>query len=427
MWMTDKRYFDVSIGDVAIRLDLIAKVHGIEEAEKYFNNIPMKLRGIEVYCALLNCYAYVHVKDVEKAEAVMQKIRDLGFDRTLLAFNVLLNLYYQTGNHEKLDALMHEMEEKGIKFDSFTYGIRLSAYAATSDVEGIDKVLQKMESNPESVLNWTIYAVAANGYKKAGIEEKALEMLKKAEGLVNSTRRSKAFEFLLTQYASIGKKDEVIRLWELYKKKEKIYNRGYISVLTSLLRLDDIESAEEIFEDWETRELTYDIRIPNFLIGYYCRKGLLEKAETLVNLVILKGEKPDAKSYNHLATGYILINQLEKAVEAMNEAISACRPRWKPRQENFAACLEYLKGKGDVEGAVEFLELLRNKEVISVDAHDRLLKYINDSESSSHALSVLEEGASVENGKTTEFLEPEEDSFNYKPSSSNFNTDSENF
>lgn len=425
MWMTDKRYFDLTFRDIAIRLDLIAKVHGIEQAEKYFNNIPVKLRLLEVYSALLNCYA--HVKDVKKAEAVMQKMRDLGLDRTPLAYNVLLNLYYQTGNHEKLDTLMHEMEEKGIKFDSFTYGIRLSAYAATSDVEGIDRILQRMESNPVNVLDWTIYAVAANGYTKAGDGEKALAMLSKSEGLVTAKKRSSAFDYLLTQYAAIGKKDEVKRLWELYKKKEKVFNRGYIAFLTSLLRLDDIESAEKIFEEWEARELTYDIRIPNFLVGYYCRKGLMEKAETLLNRLILKGVKPDAKSYYHLATGYFSINQPEKAVEAMSEAISACRPRWKPSKESLAACLEYLKGKGDVEGAEEFLKLLRDKDVVSVDLHDRFLKYINDSNSSSNALDELEEDASVGNGKTIGFSEPEEDSLNYKPSSSNvFDTDSEN-
>nr|POE95763.1 hypothetical protein CFP56_43441 [Quercus suber] len=55
-----------------------------------------------------------------------------------------------------------------------------------------------------------------------------------------------------------------------------------------------------------------------------------------------------------------------------------------------------------------------------------ILSY-STNESSSHALNVLEEGGVAENGRTTECLEPKEDSFNYKPSSSNFDTDSENF
>lgn len=105
MWMTDKRYLNITAAD---RLDLITKVKGIEEAENYFSYIPEKIKGIEVYSALLNCYS--NVKSTDKAEATMQKMRDLGLARTTLVYNSMLKIYYKTGNFEKLDSLMHEME-----------------------------------------------------------------------------------------------------------------------------------------------------------------------------------------------------------------------------------------------------------------------------------------------------------------------------
>ncbi|KAM3697407.1 hypothetical protein ACJW31_06G109800 [Castanea mollissima] len=43
-WISDQRHDDLSPGDIAIRLDLISKVHGLEEAEKYFDSIPNTLR-----------------------------------------------------------------------------------------------------------------------------------------------------------------------------------------------------------------------------------------------------------------------------------------------------------------------------------------------------------------------------------------------
>lgn len=390
MWMTDKRYFYLTSRDIAIRLDLIAKVQGIEQAENYFNNIPMKLRGLEVYSALLNCYAYL--KHVEKAEAVMQKMKDLGLDKSTVTYNVLLNLYYQTGKHDKLDTLMHEMEGRGINFDKYTFGIRLSAYAAASDVKGIDNILRRAESNHQDVFDWAVYAVAANGYTKAGFVERALAMLKKSEGLAMLTfkGRSRAFDYLLTQYAAIGKKDEVVRLWECYKEKDKVYNKGYRSVISSLLKFDDIDSAEKIFDEWESRELNLDIRIPNALICAFCRKGLMEKAESLFNRVMAKGMKPDVKTYYFLATGYLQINQTERGIEALKEAILVCGPWWKPSKESLASCLEYLKGKGDVERAKELIRLLKDKDIVPVDLCDRLLNYIQDSESSLPALNEME-------------------------------------
>ncbi|KAF5481271.1 hypothetical protein F2P56_001938 [Juglans regia] len=77
-WLSEQRNHDLSPGDIAIRLDLISKVHGLEEAEKYFDGIPDTSRiTMHVYGALLNCYA--EHKSLDKAEATMQKMRELGF------------------------------------------------------------------------------------------------------------------------------------------------------------------------------------------------------------------------------------------------------------------------------------------------------------------------------------------------------------
>ncbi|KDP21919.1 hypothetical protein JCGZ_03057 [Jatropha curcas] len=308
--MTDKRFFVRTSVDIALRLDLLSEVHGIQKAEKYFNNIPQNFRVLEVYGALLNCY--VRAKSVEKAEALMQKMRDLGFAKNSLNYNNMLSLYRQTGNFEKIDMLVHEMEENGIAFDNFTFNLLLSAYAAVSDIQGMEKIITKMESGTKIALNDTSYSAAATGYTKAGLLDKALEMLKKSETLITSKGRSKAYEILITQYAAIGKTDEVLRIWELYKKEEKVYNKGYVCIIPSMLKFDDIETAEKIFEEWECRNLSYDIRIPNFLIGAYCRKGLLGSAETLVDRVVSKGGKPNAFTWYYLATGYLQNDELLK-------------------------------------------------------------------------------------------------------------------
>ncbi|XP_031265388.1 pentatricopeptide repeat-containing protein At2g20710, mitochondrial-like [Pistacia vera] len=321
MWMTDKRYIPLNADDVAVRLDLISQVHGVERAGNYFNNVSKQLRRFPVYSALLKCYA--NAKSVEKAEATMQEMSDLGFFiRTPLLYNSMLNLYYKTGNFEKFDSLIHEMEEKGISYNKMTFCIRLNAYAAASDVEGIDKIVNMMEFYPTVLLDWELYATAASGYAKAGFLDKSLQMLKKSEGLIPG--ESKAYEILIKQYATTGRKDEVLRLWELYKKNVTVYNSGYKSVMSSLLKFDDLESAEKIFEEWESQSLSYVFRIPNLLIGCYCRKGLLQKAESLLGKAILMGEKPDWKTWFYMATGYLKNNQTLVAVEAMKEALVVC-------------------------------------------------------------------------------------------------------
>ncbi|KAG6743921.1 hypothetical protein POTOM_052625 [Populus tomentosa] len=385
MWMTDKRYLALTSRAVAVRLDLISKVHGIEQVENYFNNIPTKLKGLESYGALLNCYAYV--KSVEKAEAVMQRMRELGFARKPLVFTVMLNLYYKTGNTEKLDPLMREMEENGISFDKFAYCIRLSSYAAASDIEGMEKTLKRIESDPNVVLDWATYATVANGYSKVGLLDKALEMLKRCERLISGERRSTPYDYLMTQYATTGTKEDVLRVWELHKNY--VRNRKNISVITSLLKFDDLESAEKIFEEWESQELCDDIIIPNFLVDAYSRNGLLEKAEMLLQRAISNGTKPNANTWYLLAKGYLQHNQTPKAVEAMKEMIVLSGPRSRPSTVSWVACLQHLKDSGDMDNAEGFINLLREKDIISLDIQDKLLSYIKDRDSRLDALSAL--------------------------------------
>ena len=137
MW--NKRYFELTTGDIAVRLVLIFHYKGIEEAEIFFSNIPENLRALEVYIALLYCYAKLDSvyksESVKKAEAIMQTLRDLGLDRETMAYNCMLNLYYQTGKLEKIESMVLEMEEKGIGYNDYTFYIRLSAYAAVYDLQ----------------------------------------------------------------------------------------------------------------------------------------------------------------------------------------------------------------------------------------------------------------------------------------------------
>lgn len=111
----------------------------------------------------------------------------------------------------------------------------------------------------------------------------------------------KELEVLITQYASIGRKDDVYRLWKLLKlpnkkgkffdkllkspkKKGKLlymsrlWNRSYFCMISSLLKLDDVDSAQMMLDKWLTKEVDFDIPIPNLLFTAFCRKGNMEKA-----------------------------------------------------------------------------------------------------------------------------------------------------
>lgn len=365
--MGDKRYLPLSSVDIATRMNLILRVHGLEQVEDYFNSIPSQLKKFQVHVALLNCYA--HEKCVDKANDILQKIKEMGFDGAPLPYNIMMNLYYQIGEFERLDPLLQEMEEKGVSYDRYTYSIRLSAYAVASDIKGVDNIVERMELDPRIVPDWSCYVIAANGYLKVGLVDKSLSMLRKSEALLaTAKRRGSAFDILLKLYAESGKKDELHRIWKLYKK-EKVYNKGYMSMMRSLLILDDIEAAEHIFKDWETRKLSNDLRIPNMLIDAYCRRGLMEKAEALINKAVTGKSKFSVHSWCYLANAYIQKDQLQHTVEALKKAATLCPPELNHFKEILAT---FLEGKQDVKEAEKVVGLLR-AEANSLFAHDVLI------------------------------------------------------
>ncbi|KAE9457639.1 hypothetical protein C3L33_10459, partial [Rhododendron williamsianum] len=299
------------------------KVHGLEQAEKYFSNIPGPLKTFKVYGALLNCYA--SNKSLDKAESIMQKMREFGV--------------------------------KGISCYPSTLYVRLNAYAAVPDINGMEKLLSLMEANHLFTVDWHAYIIAANGYMKAGVTEKSLTMLKKSEQHINGSRGF-AYEMLLTLYASLGDKDEVYRIWGLYKKLGKLYNRGYFRMISSLIKLDDLDGAENVLVEWESVNTSFDFDIPNLLINAYSRKGHLEKAEACISRAVERGQRPTAGTWDRLATGYYKDNQMAKAVETMKKAITADQHGWELNRVTLTACVKYLTENGETEAADEFCRLL---------------------------------------------------------------------
>ncbi|XP_065874915.1 pentatricopeptide repeat-containing protein At2g20710, mitochondrial-like isoform X2 [Euphorbia lathyris] len=345
--------------DAAIRLDLISKVHGLERAEKYFNSISASLSNYKIYGSLLSCY--VNAKQEEKAETLMQKMKDMGFVRDQYAYTGMLNLYSQLGKHEKFEALVKEMEEKGIECNSITYTIRFHAYTTCSDIKGMETLLMKMEADPLVKVDFYVYTVAANGYLKAGLLDKASAMLKKSEQLILLNSRRYSYELLLKQYADVGKKADVYRIWELYKQMERQFHTGYIRVISSLLQLDDLDGAEMIWEEWESKKTLFDIRIPNLMINAYSEKGYLEKAEACLEKIVKREKEPNAISWDNLAVGYLQGSQMPKAVEMIKKAILMSKPGWIPRIDTLTKCLDYLRSSGEEEAADELLKTMNEQ------------------------------------------------------------------
>ncbi|XP_052115447.1 pentatricopeptide repeat-containing protein At2g20710, mitochondrial [Arachis duranensis] len=392
-WMGDERKHHLTSGDIAVRLDLIAKVHGLGPAEKYFNSISDSVKDFKVYSALLNCYTQHN--SVEKAEATMQKLKEYACKHTIdlvLSYNALLKLYVRVSEYDKFDSLMREMLSKDM-YDSVSLNTRLNAYAVVKDIDGLESLLLRMEADPKATIDWITYSIAAKAYIQAGQHEKAYAMLRKSEDLIEPKRRRAAYGSLLTMYGSMGKKEDVYRIWDMCKRLNRPCNANYISMLTALARLNDVDGAERIFEEWESGNTCFDIRIPNVMMSAYCKNGLVEKAEAFIDRLSKSRNELGGSIWDRLAHGYYRNNDMDNAIQTMKKAILGGQPgsTWKPYRFTLATCIDYLKDKGDLEGASEILRLCLERGYFSTVIHDRLSSYVHGKTPETKAINLMEE------------------------------------
>ncbi|XP_062013172.1 pentatricopeptide repeat-containing protein At4g21705, mitochondrial [Rosa rugosa] len=372
-WMNEKGVCKFRPSEHAVQLDLIGRVRGFVSAEEYFSNLGDGDKDCRTYGALLNCY--VRQLQTEKSLAHLRKMQEMGFASSPLDYNGIMCLYTNGGQHEKVPGVLAEMKENNVSPDNFSYRICINSYGARSDLEGVERVLKEMEGQPHIVMDWNTYAVVADFYVKAGQTNKAIDALKKSEVRLD-TEKGLGYNFLISLYANMGSKDEVLRLWGLEKSAcKRCINRDYICMLVSLVRLGEFEEAEMVLKEWEMSGNCYDFRVPQTLVVGYSAKGLYERAEALLEDLMEKGKATTLKSWEIVAAGYVAKGEMEKALKCMEVALSVWTEEGrKPNNSLITTLLSWLGDECSVEDAEVFVGSLRKVIPVNKQMYHALLK-----------------------------------------------------
>ncbi|XP_042060459.1 pentatricopeptide repeat-containing protein At1g02150-like [Salvia splendens] len=358
-WMNNRaERFRISTSDTAIQLDLIAKVHGISSAEQYFQKLPDGLKDKRIYGSLLN--AYVRARMRGEAESLMGKIKNRGYASHPLPYNVMMTLYMSLKEYEKIDPLISEMKEKSIALDLYTYNIWLSSCGSVGSLEKMEQVYDRMQLDTTIKPNWTTYSTMATMYIKFGQLEKAVDSLRKIESRMTGRDRM-PYHYLMSLYGSAGKKEDVYRVWNSYKASfVHIPNVGYHTMVSALLRMDDIAGAEELYDEWLKFRSVYDPRVGNLILSSYVRKGLFQKAEAFYNQTIETGGKPNSMTWEILSEIHIQNSRIPEALSCFqNAALTEGSKNWRPKLANVSAILDFSEQNGDIAMKNALIEVLR--------------------------------------------------------------------
>ncbi|KAJ0816797.1 putative tetratricopeptide-like helical domain superfamily [Helianthus annuus] len=388
-WMNNRpERFRISSSDAAIQLDLISKVHGISGAEEYFKNLPKNLMDKRVYGSLLN--AYVRARMLEKAESLLVEMKNKDYASHALPYNVMMTLYMNLKNQEKVESLVSEMMENNIDLDLYSYNIWISSRGYQGSTEKMEEAFEKLKLDASVNPDWTTYSTMATLYIKNQELEKADDSLRKVETLITNRDRI-PYHYLLSHYGGLGKKEEVKRIWESYKTIfSYVPNNGYQAVISSFIRMDDIEESELLYKEWVSSKSTYDPRIGNLLLGWYVKNGLTEKAESFLT-EMLKVGKPNSGTWEIVAEGYIKEHRVSDALSCFEKALSdEGSSFWRPKPANLSVLYDICEQQNDEKSKEALFEVVRKSNVLEDDVYMSLLPFYKQSNSENGPQKVKE-------------------------------------
>ncbi|CAL9108927.1 pentatricopeptide repeat-containing protein At1g80270, mitochondrial-like [Musa acuminata AAA Group] len=348
-WLEANGHIDFIERDYASHLDLIAKVSGLQKAEKYIEKIPESFRSEVVYRTLLaNCAGAVNVK---KAEEVFNKIRDLGFPISAFACNQLLLLYKRLDRKKIADVLLM-MEKENVKPTLFTYKILIDTKGRVNDISGMEQIVETMKAEgvePDIMTQ----AMVARYYIFAGLNEKAEAALKEMEGDDFKENRN-VCKVLLPLYAALGKVDDVGRVWKVCEANPRLDE--CLAAIEAWDKLGQIETAEEVFENiskkWKLSSKYY-----NAMLKVYANNKLLTKGKELVKRMSNSGCRIGPLTWDALVKLYVEAGEVDKADSILQKAAQQNQNRL--LLSSYMAVMDHYSNRGDVHNAEKIFHRLR--------------------------------------------------------------------
>ncbi|TVU21255.1 hypothetical protein EJB05_30880, partial [Eragrostis curvula] len=368
-WM-EARGAKFTLGHHALRLNLVSTVKGIQAAEEYFWSLPDIFKSIKTYSSLLNCYA--EHSSADKGLELYEKMKAMNFDPSTLVYNNLMSLYHRSGYPEKIPTIYKEMSESGVCPNNFTLTMLVKSYIKLNDLESAGKLLQELQK--VTPVHWSLYTRMAVSCVNLGLFDKAEMALKKAEQVRDEGEIS-CWHTLISIYACTGNSSEVKRIWESLKSTfKKCSNRSYLEMLLALRRVDDFDSLQLIFQEWQSINQQYNAGIANIMIAAYLDKGMIDEAEALRQSAMAQRRCTD-KMFSMFVVFYLTKSKVKEALQILRERKKMLRRhKWVPTKVFLQRFLKHFEEIKDVDGMESLCVCLKEHECLDAEAYKALMR-----------------------------------------------------
>lgn len=369
-WLEKTKHIDFTESLYASYVDLIAKVYGIQKAEKYVDQLPEPFKNHFVYNTLLvNC---VSTDDVKKSEEIFSKIRKLG-PLTSFPCSQLLLLYKR--DPKKISEILQLMQKEDVKHTHFTYKILMDIKGRVKDIQGMEDIVSTMNSEGIDVTTGT-KAMIAKYFMLAKQNDKAEALLKEIEG-DDINENHDVICTLLPLYALLGKADEVSRIWKVCEANPTIEECS--AAIEAWGQLGKIENAENLFEYMLKTWKKLSPRFYNTLLKVYADHKLTSKVKDFIKRMSENKCVIGPLTWDLLVKIFAEAGEVEKADSILSKAMQnipdGLRMKSKPLYTTYIVLLDSYAKRGDVPNAEKIFDKMRRDKYVGVTRmYNTLLK-----------------------------------------------------
>nr|TKW31173.1 hypothetical protein SEVIR_2G087400v2 [Setaria viridis] len=306
-WIERRKILNFEERDYACHLDLIARYHGFEAAQKYMERVPTPFRNEVLYETLLvNC---VCQDDIQKAQQVFNEIRELSLPLTVSACNQMILLYKRVARRKE-----------NIKPSHFTCKLLIDLKGRSNDILGIESVLNVMKDNDLEPV-FATQTMVAKFYMSGGLTEKA---------------------------------DEIIRAMEVYAKD----SRQILAAIEAWSKLGRIEQAEETFEALVKISPKPASKYINSMLNVYAENKLLARGKKFLERMCLDGCPSNPPTWDGIVKLYVNSGELAKADSFLVKVIEENPGRY-PIFHSYVTLLKAYAEKGDIHNSEKIFDRLK--------------------------------------------------------------------
>lgn len=348
-WLEANKRLEFIERDYASRLDLIAKVRGLQKAENYVEKIPKSFRGEVIYRTLLaNC---VVANNTKKAEEIFNKMKDLDFPITSFSCNQLLLLYKRHDKKKIADVLLL-MEKENVKPTLFTYKLLIDTKGQSNDITGMDQIVETMKAEGIEP-DIPTQAIIAKHYASGGLKDKAEAILKEIEG--DNLKDRWAIRVLLPLYAQLGKADDVSRVWKACESSPGL--EDCMAAIDAWGKLKKINEAEAVFDRMVKTWKTLNSRHYSVILRVYANNKMLTKGKDLVKRMAESGCRIGPLTWDALVRLYVEAGEVEKADSILQKATQ--QSQMKAMFSSYMTIMEQYAKRGDIHNSEKLFHRMR--------------------------------------------------------------------